>query len=426
MARITKELHELREADVQFISLVRRAANRIPFRVLKQDEGETMDLTKIFSRKSEQAPEVVAVVVAEPQDAVTAEAVRKVLKDSGLNIDKVTKQENTVVFNQKDNPKDYKLIRLSDNLVVAVSGIESVSSETYPDMVTSEGFFHNYDVAFDVVKKSVGDILANFENRDEVGKLVETEIANLAAYVGALSKVVPDKVVKADADIRVLLQKSAMIKCPQCGDSVPAGTTKCPKCGATIASAKKEEQPAEAVEKEEKPSGTSAVEQKEPASEGTPKGADPTTDPAQQKPQQDSDAAKESIVKAEQMATQVSQEVNSLKDSIQKSEKDLGDKVTALTNSMQSIADSLKSLTTKLDGIEETQGKQKEIVDVLVSKSDTLDEKLSGTIAAVPRSLDVVGRSHQPSRAVKQDEEDEFPEGNIDTAFIARSRRGRR
>jgi hypothetical protein len=45
--KIRKKLTEMRNADVRFISLVDRAASRIPFRVLKRDQEETVDLAKI-------------------------------------------------------------------------------------------------------------------------------------------------------------------------------------------------------------------------------------------------------------------------------------------------------------------------------------------------------------------------------------------
>ena len=51
MAKIRTKLKQLRDADVRFISLVDRAATRIPFRVLKRDEKENkmgIDLTKVF------------------------------------------------------------------------------------------------------------------------------------------------------------------------------------------------------------------------------------------------------------------------------------------------------------------------------------------------------------------------------------------
>ena len=63
MARLEMKATELTNTDVNFVSLVKRGANRIPFRITKGDED--MDLYAIGRRifqKSDPVPTVVAVL----------------------------------------------------------------------------------------------------------------------------------------------------------------------------------------------------------------------------------------------------------------------------------------------------------------------------------------------------------------------------
>ena len=57
--KIKTVARELKNADVRFISLVAKGANRIPFRIIKsaKDENQMLDLSKLgHVLKSEQAP----------------------------------------------------------------------------------------------------------------------------------------------------------------------------------------------------------------------------------------------------------------------------------------------------------------------------------------------------------------------------------
>lgn len=62
--------HALSDVDVRFVSLVRRGANRIPFRFTKKDESP-VDFFKFF-HKSEAAPPAETTVEPDPGDAAVA------------------------------------------------------------------------------------------------------------------------------------------------------------------------------------------------------------------------------------------------------------------------------------------------------------------------------------------------------------------
>lgn len=49
------KINELSDVDVRFVSLVKRGANRIPFRLTKEDTNRMLDFVKLFRKSDEEA-----------------------------------------------------------------------------------------------------------------------------------------------------------------------------------------------------------------------------------------------------------------------------------------------------------------------------------------------------------------------------------
>jgi hypothetical protein len=73
MAQLQVKANELKDVSVKFVSLVKRGANRIPFRVIKSDEGDNavLDMSSFFIRKSD-AEEAQRVSARKTEDMVKA------------------------------------------------------------------------------------------------------------------------------------------------------------------------------------------------------------------------------------------------------------------------------------------------------------------------------------------------------------------
>ena len=69
--------HELSDVDVRFVSLVKRGANRIPFRLTKEDTTKMLDFVKLFRKSDEEAKPA-------PSSAPQPEAPAKEEKDPVL------------------------------------------------------------------------------------------------------------------------------------------------------------------------------------------------------------------------------------------------------------------------------------------------------------------------------------------------------
>src|ERR1039458_8261139 len=101
MARKEKG-NELTDADVKFLSLVPKGANKIPLKVKKSNKGKPMiDLNSLFTDNVD-SPFVAAVIVNKA--ANLEEAKERILK-AGFSVDSQEDAEGAVVFKLKDIPE---------------------------------------------------------------------------------------------------------------------------------------------------------------------------------------------------------------------------------------------------------------------------------------------------------------------------------
>lgn len=102
--------NEMKDATVSHISLVDRGANRIPFRIVKQEKSGMskkhfagLDLGNLFVRKTEEAEvdqeaEVVSVVVMDED-----EEAKKLVEEAGFDVSSPkTMEDGSVVYQQGD------------------------------------------------------------------------------------------------------------------------------------------------------------------------------------------------------------------------------------------------------------------------------------------------------------------------------------
>ena len=217
MAKITTNLKELRNAEVAYISLVDRAATRIPFRILKRDDKESAMSINLAglgraTKKSEAKPAVSAVVVMDNPNAAYMEQVVNTLKAEGFKVDKATKNDDgTVTYAQDDTPlADTQFVKVSDQLLVAMKGFDT-QSETLRDNcdfnehVAASGFFTGLSTAFDGLYATIGDALKS----DQAQEVVPTALGKFSAYVTSLVSGLPSSAFKADQVLQSIARKSS-------------------------------------------------------------------------------------------------------------------------------------------------------------------------------------------------------------------------
>jgi hypothetical protein len=206
MATIRTKLKQLRNADVRYISLVDRAATRIPFRVLKRDKESKMgiDLTSVFKSDAKVKPHVSALVVFAQKDETAGNQVRDAIKAHGFIIDKVQKSDEgeTLVYAQGDQPKDVQIVRLSEQTLVSVAGLK-VPQGWIGELVEEHGFFPDLKLATSTLYDRMADIVSKSEEPQEEAQAVLTSYAEYLSQMAIL----PANCFKLDVAIADIVKK---------------------------------------------------------------------------------------------------------------------------------------------------------------------------------------------------------------------------
>lgn len=192
---------KMSDAHVSHISLVERGANRIPFKVIKQENHMSqfagIDLGNLFgTRKSEaKAPEVVAVVTMKGEGF---ESIKKQVEEAGFAVSDVKEMEDgSMVFKQGEGEfEDGTVIRLNDDIAIVTKGFSpynmdvSAGDVSFADQCAAKGFYPGVDAIMNTLSDAVRNITYNAKDPNEakvaVTKLFSEASAYVAAFVGSL------------------------------------------------------------------------------------------------------------------------------------------------------------------------------------------------------------------------------------------------
>ena len=222
MPKIRIDVNKLENATADYISLVSRGANRIPFRIIKQhpdeensmiDIGGKLDLADIRNvLKSDGKPKpaasapkpVLAAIVIEKGDYLTDE-VKAELTAAGIDMSQPTENEDdTISFiqGQGASPDDTVVMKMSDSTLAIYANLDGekiVKGTPFEDMYDEAGFLLSPKLASEsllaVIKKTEEDSTLDATAK---AKAVTDESAANAEYTGRLAEVVTDSVTKAD------------------------------------------------------------------------------------------------------------------------------------------------------------------------------------------------------------------------------------
>jgi len=229
MPKLQLNATELVEPDVDLVAMVKRGANRIPFRLTKKDGADMIDLSKIgaalFSKSATpKTPTVVGVIFAKGADI---EALTATLKASGIDVSEgFTKAEGAqaTTFTKADteaNPENLLVLKLDDQVAVTINGphdlIKRVSgydweSTSFSEVLTKGTFAPSLCMAQDMLQTTVWNIMEKAEDRAELGTLLKTAVTEFSSYVDSLVAAVPDSVFKADEALAKGMGKGKKMK----------------------------------------------------------------------------------------------------------------------------------------------------------------------------------------------------------------------
>lgn len=206
MPKLQIEANELTGTDVNFVSLVKRGANRLPFRIVKEDNEMGIDLSKIHRifRKTDSAPAVVAAVVRKGADL---KAVKTRLIKAGLSVAAMEEKDGVIVFKQPNvEGFDEGVLKLDDDIGLVVSGIAKAfdsfdtKSLTFSDLFATEGFYPSLHMAKDMLGYTVGNIMQKAETAGQAAEMISKAVDEFKAYVTALAASIPQHAFKADVE----------------------------------------------------------------------------------------------------------------------------------------------------------------------------------------------------------------------------------
>ena len=215
--KLEGELNELTNARVRFISLVDRAATRMPFRILKREGDAMIDLSKMAAKvlKGDRpvAPSVhvaAVTVFAQKTDEKNAK-IAEAVKAAGFNVDKAVKNDDsTISFVQGDgNLEGALLVRMSDQMVLAVKGFQpnhpNMDGTDFAGSAAASTFYQGVDSSLDVLFNKICSAVNVAKDEGEAAGAIGKLFDGAKGYVVGLVKSLPTAAFKADIAVREAL-----------------------------------------------------------------------------------------------------------------------------------------------------------------------------------------------------------------------------
>ena len=255
---IEVEANELFDADITYLSLVKRGANGVPFRVIKSEDPsmKNLDLAGMFVSKSAQKPALVAVAVPVGQ----GEQFKQPLIDAGFEVHAIKSDEgqgvDVISLVAAPDFEDVQVLKVNDEMAAMVSNAKK-SFSSWPDTgsfatnIQKASFFPSAHIAADVMIETLYNAFYEGSADENHVAKVEEITTEFAAYIKKLAQEIPAEVFKLDG-----IKKSEIVADPKgvADAEVPAEKTEdTPEVDPVV----KTDEPTEnAVEKtDDKPTG---------------------------------------------------------------------------------------------------------------------------------------------------------------------------
>lgn len=213
MPTVKVQAVKMKEGTAQFISMVERGANRIPFKIIKQEKDmaghfASLDLANLFgTRKAEKpaTPQVVAVVTMKGEGL---ESVKKQIESAGFAVaDMQEMEDGSVVFKQDgDMEGDTTVVRLNDHVAVVTKGFRPYSMDmdvgngtSFAEACAAQGFYPGVRTIVDVLSQSINAAVEKSETPADAAKAVSKMFDEAKAYTVSFMTSLPVKAFKLEA-----------------------------------------------------------------------------------------------------------------------------------------------------------------------------------------------------------------------------------
>lgn len=197
--------NELTEVDVSAISLVKNAANRSPFKILKSVKGEkmNMDLSRLFRMKKAESPPAVVCYVTKAEHA---DKLTEMLKSDGVEVCKTEEKEGMMLLHVIDEaPTDLTTIKMNDDVAVMVSDVSKSfnayesESDNFVNGIAIQGFFPGVRTAADVFVETLYNIMSKSEAGVPPMQQIQKLATDFGEYVNTLASRIPIEAFKCES-----------------------------------------------------------------------------------------------------------------------------------------------------------------------------------------------------------------------------------
>lgn len=216
------EVEEMKDAHVNFISLVKRGAMRVPFRILKSEDESMFNLTRLWTKKSEvvgTTPELIAVVLQKGSDI---EGYTSALAEMGVTVKKHEVHEGTgsdvLIIKDDYDPEQSLTLKFSDNVGAVVSNVKKGfcswgDSTDFMDNMKTSGYFPGMRMAMEALGDTIYACMYEAGEGEEGSPVaaVSKALDDFSTYVKQLTAEVPVVAFKMD-DLEEIVTKACKAK----------------------------------------------------------------------------------------------------------------------------------------------------------------------------------------------------------------------
>ncbi len=205
------DANEMFDAQVQFVSLVERGANRAPIKKLKSEGTNPMidfKIRDIFVQKNEQEPgQILAVLAAKGTDL---DALKGIMVEAELVTEHVSEIDGATVFAQKEDielgGEGQAVYKISENVAVVCTVAKEFQpfqfSTDFGTNLNANGFFPGVALAQDALREVVFTVMMDATSPDEAASAIQKAAEDLAGHLGSLTRALPETAFKLEVAVQ--------------------------------------------------------------------------------------------------------------------------------------------------------------------------------------------------------------------------------
>jgi len=207
VSRFSINATELSNTDVNFVALVKRGANRIPFRITKSEDNDMINLHSIGQRmfKSEEPqPVLVAAIVSKGADVA---AISATLKSAGIDVTNFVKgdKDGFVTLTKADaDTRDVVVVKMAGGVALAYTGLSKAfdgydfQSPDFGEVHSKGTHMQSLSAAGDSLHRTVGNIMDTAPDPKTASQQIGNACDAHKAHCQAMTKKLPVQAFKAD------------------------------------------------------------------------------------------------------------------------------------------------------------------------------------------------------------------------------------